>query len=429
MTKLTTRVLTMITFFAMCSTAHAEGFALYENSARGVALGGATMARKADPSSMANNPAVITQLEGIQIQAGASAITPAGKVSGKDQNGNKFSSELKPNTWVVPHFYYTQKLTDKLTVGVAQHSRFGLGFEYPHNWPGRFNVYQVDFQTASVIPTAAVAFTENFSLGFGVEVMHANLDLRKRSNVTRALPGGHTLDMEVDSNISNADDYGVGFNFGGHYKFNDEWAMGLSYKSSVHLKNKGPIEYTLERNNMPGIGEVAFDSAFKDGSAQGNVKLPQSVSGGVSWSPTTDLSFEVGAIWTEWSSFNNLDIAIPEPLVMSKSPKDWSNTWRLNFGVEYEALDWLTLRAGYVYDQSPMTDKYADYLVPTDDRHIYSAGLGFTYENMTLDLAYAYIDPIGRKYKQDDSSGTHVLTSSAKSSKTDIISASFGYKF
>ena len=96
-------------------------------------------------------------------------------------------------------------------------------------------------------------------------------------------------------------------------------------------------------------------------------------------------------------------------------------------GVEYDALDWLTLRAGYVFDQSPMTERYEDYLVPTDDRHIYSFGVGFKWEAWTLDLSYAYIDAIGRSYRANPE--TNVLRSKADASSTNVFSLSLGYCF
>ncbi|MCK8603242.1 hypothetical protein [Desulfoferrobacter suflitae] len=50
------------------------GFALYEGSARGNALGGALVARADDPSAVYYNPAGITQLPGLQMMVGGTFI-------------------------------------------------------------------------------------------------------------------------------------------------------------------------------------------------------------------------------------------------------------------------------------------------------------------------------------------------------------------
>ena len=57
------------------------GFGLYEGSARGNALGGTLVGRADDPSALYFNPAGITQLEGINVMAGATAIMPSTDVT------------------------------------------------------------------------------------------------------------------------------------------------------------------------------------------------------------------------------------------------------------------------------------------------------------------------------------------------------------
>ncbi len=74
-----------------------------------------------------------------------------------------------------------------------------------------------------------------------------------------------------------------------------------------------------------------------------------------------------------------------------------------------------------------MTTMNADYFVPTDDRHIFSAGIGLKYEDWTVDLSYAYIHAIGCRYGADRA--THTLDSKADASTTRILSVSVGYEF
>ncbi len=425
-------VLVSVLVLLSCGTAFAEGFALYEYSARGVALGGATVARKPDPSVVATNPALITRLKGAQVQAGFSAITPSGKMETWDDAGDKDTTKLKKNTWLVPNAYYTQQINDNWYFGIGEFSRFGLGFEYPHNWPGRFNVYQVDLQSASINPNIAWAATDKLSLAVGLELVYVSLDLNKR------FTGGlGSYYFEGDSDISDAHDVAPGFNVAGHYQFSDQWAAGLSYRSQVRVHARGNVEFSYVGDNAAtaGPGESIVRGLLKNGYAQNTnngqadavVILPDSVAGGVAWTPIPELSIEAGAIWTRWSTFRSLNIHLPSPMEDSKNRKNWKDTWRLNVGVEWQVLDWLALRAGYVYDQSPMTDKYADYLVPTDGRNIYSLGVGFKYNSWTLDLAYAYIDAKGRNYSQDDY--THVVKSKSVATSTNIVSVSLGYEF
>ncbi len=413
----------------LAGNAFAEGFALYEYSARGIALGGAAMARKPDASAVAYNAALLTKLPGIHLMGGVSLIEPSGKMKWK--NGNDYESTgLRDSLWAIPHAYYTQQLSDNWFFGIGEFSRYGLGFEYPHNWPGRFNIYEVSLISASLNPNIAWKATDKLSLAAGVELLYVSLDLKKRSQIPVALIPGASF--EVDSNIQNAEDLGVGFNLAAHYQFTDQWAVGLQYRSQVRVHAHGDAQFTyMGSTGVPApyepLVQRGYDSAFQDGGAHATVLLPDSIAAGIAWTPIPALSFEAGAVWTRWSTFRSLNIHMPHNLPTSNNPKHWKDVWRLTFGVEYDALDWLTLRAGYVFDQSPMTEGYADYLVPTDDRHIYSLGVGFKWDAWTLDLAYAYIDAVGRSYKANPA--THVLNSKADASSTNIFSLSLGYTF
>ncbi|MDR0827595.1 MAG: outer membrane protein transport protein [Desulfovibrio sp.] len=395
----------------------AEGFGLYEYSARGVALGGAVMARKPDASAVAFNPALLTRLPGVQAMAGISLVMPSGRMDWMDSSGREGSSGLRESVWPIPHAYYTHQINDDWFFGIGEFTRFGLGFEYPHEWAGRFNIYGISLLSASINPNIAWKATDKLSLAAGIEIVYVTLDLKKRVHMGPA---------EVDSKITDADGWGIGGNLALHYQFNENWAIGLQYRSQARVHAFGNARFAYKGPSNPTLEEM-YNSNFHNGTAHAPVVLPDSISGGLAWTPTPDFSIEVGAIWTHWATFDNLNIRMPSPLPTSYNDKNWHNTWRFNIGVEYEATDWLTLRAGYVWDQSPMTEAYEDYLVPTDDRSIYSVGLGFHWDAWTLDLAYAMIDPTDRNYNPDTAHG--VVHSRTGASRTNIVSMSLGYKF
>lgn len=411
----------------------AEGFALYEYSARGVALGGAVVARNnPDASAVAYNPAMITKLKGVHLMAGLSAITPMGKIDTVDASGNEATTALRPSTWGIPHAYYTHQINDSFTFGIGEFTRYGLGFEYPHNWPGRFNIYEVSLLSASLNPNIAWAVSDKLSFAVGAEIVYVSMDMKKRVDAEGVLPpamGGFPYSFEVDSNIQNASDTGLGWNAALHYQFNDQWSAGFLYRSQVRVHAKGEVEYSMvESRGTPAVDERTFKNQFRDGKAHSTVILPDSFTGGIAFAPIPDLSFELSATYTRWSSFRDLNIHLPQPIGESRNRKHWDDAWRIGVGVEYAALPWLTLRGGYVFDQSPMGGKYQDYLVPTNDRDIWSLGVGLTMGSWTVDLTYAFIDAKSRIYSA--SSETNVLHSRTHESNcTHIASISVGYSF
>ena len=93
------RVLSCLIMFALIlvpNAAFADGFAIYEWSAGGVAMGEAYMFAENDPSLLAYNPAGITRLQGSWFSGGLSYINPRSRVDfhGGSGDGQTWKSTL-----------------------------------------------------------------------------------------------------------------------------------------------------------------------------------------------------------------------------------------------------------------------------------------------------------------------------------------------
>jgi long-chain fatty acid transport protein len=124
--------------------------------------------------------------------------------------------------------------------------------------------------------------------------------------------------------------------------------------------------------------------------ASGKITLPDLFSAGVLLKPTEKLSVEVDAVLTRWSTYDRLTIDFDDNTSVS-SEKDWENTWRYQIGIEYALSDNLDLRFGYVIDPSPIPDETIDYIAPTNDRRLYSVGLGYKRGDWAYDFSYTYL--------------------------------------
>jgi long-chain fatty acid transport protein len=395
------------------------GFALYEGSARGVALGGTLVGRADDPSALFYNPAGITQLPGLQVQAGATAIIPGTKVTTDfGLPGTEETEETKTNVWVPPHLYATYQFSDRVWFGVGTFSQFGLGTEFDANWRGRFNSYEAVIQTVTLNPNVAFKVTDEFSLAAGLDVMWFDLTLKNR------IPLGVPFASPEEDHALEGDSFGYGFNFAMHYQ-PCRWAkLGASYRSQVKQNVQGTAEFSGAA--PPGV--------FTNTDVSGSILLPDMVFFGVALYPIERLSLEVGGVWNRWSNFDELRIDYETPIPGAPNTivrnKSWHDTWRIQFGAEYKALDWLDLRAGYVFDEEPISDDHADYLVPAADRHIFSFGPGFRWNNWTLDLAYGYIHIEDREFTATPTQlAQGVLNSKFHDGNAHLISMSVGYKF
>ncbi|EMG39103.1 long-chain fatty acid transport protein [Desulfocurvibacter africanus PCS] len=372
------------------SSGYGAGFAMYEYGARGNALGGGLVGRADDPSALAYNPAGITQLEGTGFMAGTTVINPLASV---EIAGEKVDAESK--YWTPPHLYVTQQLDDTFWFGFGLYSRYGLGIEYDSDWAGRYNMYEAQIQSISMSPTLAVKVTDWLSVAAGPEIMWFEFQQKKTVDGNGAAggyndPNNPAFDVNADLK---GDSWGYGAIAGIHVTPSEWLRLGFTYRSPVKQKVEGEAKF--DRLNNATLLPLTY---FTDKDAKGEITLPDSYTFGIAVYPIEKLSVEFDAVYTRWSSFDELKIEFADDLATpgtdtTISEKDWNDVWRYQFSVEYALLHWLDLRASYVYDNTPIPDAHVDYMVPANDRQLYGAGLGFHItEALDLDLSYTYLD-------------------------------------
>ena len=410
--------------FAYTGSAHGAGFALYEWGARGTSMAGTMLGRADDASAVAYNPAGITRLEGTRTMLGLSVVAPGGRIRTTDALGATVTTRIKSNYWIPPHAFLTHQMTDKAWLGLGIYTRFGLGTEYPDDWPGRYNTQFTRVRSLSFNPNVAYRLTDTLSLAVGAEVMWFDFYQERAVNTWARGVRQADIDAELDG-----DSYGFGANIALHYVPNDTWALGLTYKSRVKQSIDGDAKF----KRQPGVPLPA--GFFENTSAKGDITLPDYLSLGVMFRANERLTLEANAIYTFWSTYDELKIKYGDPLNpldpstdVTQTDKKWQDVWRFQFGAEYDLSELIDLRIGYVFDQIPDRDKYADYMTPTNDRHIITTGIGFTWDRLTLDLSYSYLwfdnRSIDERYQEDG-----VLESRFRDGHTHLTGVSLGYIF
>ncbi|WP_428071790.1 OmpP1/FadL family transporter [Candidatus Avelusimicrobium alvi] len=397
----------------LADVSYGAGFALYEFSARSTAMGGAAMANEAEPASLAVNPALITELEGTQAQLGLTAVTADATTSVAGQ-----TRSLKNDVWYLPNFFITQKWSDQVSFGLGGFSRYGLGGEYQDpvtSWVGSNLAYKVKLETFSFTPTIAVKASDEFSVAMGLEAMVISFAQNSYFNL-------------APSNSGNYEISGSGVSWGGNFSFiykpewAEKWALGGMYRTKVKQTLNGRID----------AGSVDLAALnIRSADAEGSISLPDSISAGIAFRPSDKWVMEAGIVGTFWSSYDQIliqykDITGPTGSPFINNKKKYKDVYRLNFGTEYKLNQNWALRAGYVYDKSPINKHEMDTLVPVDDRHIASIGAGYKTDTWSIDFAYAHIfsrDLSGRSEQLQN------LPVKYTDGKSDMYALTFGYKF
>jgi long-chain fatty acid transport protein len=358
---------TLLCLLCLPGTALAGGFALYEYSARANAMGGATIALADDASAVAYNPAGITQLPGTRIMVGMTAIAPTADI----QTANE-KTTTQANIYTPPHAFISYQAGERSWLGIGLYTRFGVGTQYGYQWDGRTKLYRSELETYSLAANLALKITDSLSIAFGPELMYSSGDLRSRPTST------------TDQMI-NVSGLGVGGQLAVHYKFNDQWSAGFTYHTSQKHVDKGHARFTE-------------NAVMQDGPITMSLTLPASYNLGVAYKPNDKWKFEVDAVFTQWQDYEKLVYGYEKTPGVVGTPasdvvrdKNWRNVWRFQGGAEYQALDWLALRAGFVWDQDPVRKGYEDYMLPSSDRKIYSTGFGVTDGAFTYDVSVMYL--------------------------------------
>lgn len=388
-------------------TAGAEGFAINEWSAEGVAMGGARMFAEGDAANIAYNPASITKVEGEAFKQSAVYISPHGKYDLFDDKGSNFESgqNVVHAAWV-PGGYYVKQLNDKEWFGIGAYTRFGMISEFERSSTAATNAFFSKLVGVSVTPTYARKFDKKWSAAVGADINYVGLDLEKNlyNNLVGVVGPTHT----------SGESYALGWNAAVNYAFDDKNEMGVVYRSK--------ITHSMEADFKGYFPDAMGGTSYKD--AYGVVTLPDSWSIGYNHKFDDKTRVELNATRTGWSSYDALNIYFDGPIIpgipgsdKSESPKNWSDGWRYAIGVEHKLSDKYSLLAGFAYDESSIPYDGGDFIVPTGNRRTYSIGAQYHDKDQTLAMTLGWMDIGGLDFaghQTDGYSSAHTYDNYAK---------------
>ena len=401
--------------------AGAEGFAINEWSAEGVAMGGARMFAEGDAANVAYNPASITKVDGEAFKVSATYISPHGEYDLYGADGKiDESGKNRVHFGFAPGTYYVKKLNDKDWFGIGAFSRFAMVSEFERGSDVSTNAFLSRLNGVSVTPTFAHKFDNKWSAAVGAEINYVGLTMEKN-----AMPG-----PSVPTHTK-GESYALGWNAAANYAFDDKNEIGVVYRSRI----KHSMEADFSAYN---IITGSTNIGNRNGDAYGEVTLPDSWHIGYNHKFNDKTRVELNAVRTNWSTYDALNInvsgtGLPNFDKVHASPKNWEDGWRYAIGVEHKLSDKYTLMAGFAYDESSIPYDGGDFMVPTGNRKTYSIGARYNDKDQTLAIALGWMDVGDLSFKFRDSAdptgdklGRHAHT---HDSYTKIIGISYQRNF
>lgn len=389
---------------AVCaaSAAQAAGFMLTEQSAgslgrayAGVGVDGT------DISGVFYNPATMTLHPGTQIQAGFVAVGldlsldyDVAQTGGTSISGNENG---RANTQPIPFGYISHQMTDNMWIGLAMTVPFGMGTEYGDNWAGANRGISAQVLTFDFNPNVAWKVSDKVSLGAGLSIQYASADLKLRTNASNAALAAGGFDSEVD-----ADSIAWGWNIGMMWSPLDNLRFGLSYRSRVNHNADGDL--TLDNFSDPrgGLTTQGIDKLMGTHEATATLATPAWAMATAAWDVNDLVSLYATFRWTDWSSFDELNINGKTSLgtpITSKVVNKWQDTYLFSVGTDLRFTNWWTFRAGIGYETSPIDDPTTrTAIIPDADRWWFALGSSFkATDNLQLDVSAAWLHGTGER--------------------------------
>lgn len=365
--------------------AGAEGFAINEWSAEGVAMGGARMFAEGDAANVAYNPASITKVDGEAFKVSATYLSPHGEYDLYGENDKLLESgHNRVHFGFAPGTYYVKKLNDKDWFGIGAFSRFAMVSEFERNSQVSTNAFVSRLDGVSITPTFAHKFDNKWSAAVGAEINYVRLTMEKNTLWAN--------DNPITPTHTKGESYALGWNAAANYAFDDKNEIGVVYRSRIkHSMEADFNAYNVVNpyNNSQYLGNFSGD-------AYGEVTLPDSWHIGYNHKFNDKTRVELNAVRTNWGTYDALNINVtnagPVHSGMHASPKNWEDGWRYAIGIEHKLSDKYTVMAGFAYDESSIPYHGGDFMVPTGNRRTYSIGARYNDKDQTVALALGWMD-------------------------------------
>lgn len=333
-----------------------------------------------DPSAIMHNPAGLTQLKGTNMYGGGTVVIPSTEYT----SPTGASEETDFRVFLPPHFYISSDFNmENIVLGLGIFSPFGIGGRYwSEDGLTRYISTESTIATITVNPTLAWQVTPKLSLGFGAFYLHSFNTAEKMldQSMFGAPDGKFSLD---------ADGGGWGYNLGILITPFEKLHFGFAFRSKVSVDQKGDAEI---ENIAPALRPLFGGSQFKT-DVETTVDLPEIVSFGIAYKPTTSLTLAFDVEWVRWSRFDQQTLDFKNEVPGAGFSDilvnlDWDDQWLIKFGLEYYLNENFALRTGYAYVESPVPDHTLTSANPDGDGHNFSIGFGYKFGKWIVDGFY-----------------------------------------
>ncbi len=375
----------LVTFLASVPTiSSGAALELYETGAPDLGTASAgRAAMAADASTAASNPAGLTLLDRTQLMASVGALLPMTNFDVASETTTKGGGGGDAGVFFpLGSFFFAYKLSDRLRLGFATYSDFGLSANYGNRWAGRYYVNRESLITMKANPSIAYELNQWLSVGAGFSFAVGRLTFK--SQINNLLPRAGDGSMSFESW-----DEAFAGNAGVLLKPITKLRVGLTYQSPEYFKFGFQPFF---KNLGPGLS--ALGHRIGGSKIDISVEQPQQVILSALYEvlPRWSLMGNVG--WQNWSAFGEFPVgisAIKQRTIQANV--HFSDTCQIAIGQQFRFAEKWLWSAGFAYDSSSVSQANRSAVLPIDRQLRYGTGLQYDINpDLTAGAAWEFVD-------------------------------------
>ena len=397
----------------------AEGYQLNTQSARQIGMGHLGTALRLGSESMVFNPAGLSFMTGkTDISLGMTGIKSKVKFTSGDYTATT------DNPMGTPLFGYAGfRITDRFFAGISISNPAGNSLVWPDNWRGTHFVQDISLKAFSIQPTISFKISDQWSIGAGLMANFGSFELNKGllpigglapylaspqfPQPYKYIISGTIGISPLNANLQGDSKITYGFNVGIMFTPNDQWSFGLSYRSKVMMTlEEGEASVSAGTESLQTlftalstVGSPLFNPSIAGAMSlngmgfAAELPIPSNLHLGAAYKPNDKWLVSAELQYVGWSAYDKLVIEFENPALNSTQEKNFSNSMIYRIGGEYYASEKFTLRAGFIYDSTPVDKMLYSPETPGANKPSFTAGLTFTpSQKFALDLGLQYLN-------------------------------------
>ncbi len=374
------KVLLLALFMLAYTSIYAGGYRVALQGQRMLGMGHAGLSVFENPETAFFNPAGMSFLKDkFAVSFGVSGIISKVKFQNSLYN---WQAETQNPVGTPFYLYLTYQAEENLSIGLAVYTPFGSSAVWDDKWTGSQIVRDISMKVFFIQPSLAYKFSDMLSLSASFIMAYGNIQYDKDINRYLTDEDGNKTYAALNSGTVSAAGYGVSLAF----RPSKRVSIGMNYRSKIILDSKyGKAEF----ENVPGF----LANKLKTSGFSAKLPMPAELGIGISIKPIDKLLLAFDYNRTYWSIYEQLVINFAnDDLPPSIADKYYKNTNTYRIGAAYQVTNKIAVRAGYYYDESPLTEGHFSPETPSLDSNNYTFGIGYQMNKLAVDFSLLYVD-------------------------------------